>query len=654
MFGFQVQIWALLLSVAVYPVRSFSSGIHGNTFEKRDTVYLPNTGLGSPSPPYTTAQNATVFALVYGSPLPDVVNVSIPILSVMGTNNFFHTNTTANAASAEIVRPNVDTVYSGLIVDLSHEDVSVTVPLITDGRFYVVPFYDIYGNDFANVGSITASKPGKYLMRRAQDANVQPGLQLTNIPAGYQGVINFPTTYGFIILRILLRNRGSDIETVRAYQTSFNTSLVKRSYTCSPQAPQLSLELLTSNLTGSPPERLLQLTARLAPFNQPEITSAIKNITRILELAGLKDGIYTQPANTNLSNAAAIAQLTILADLNKPGRKVDFGNGWNAFTPEVSGNFGTDFAVCAYIAATGIAQLTNQQTIYPTFVSESSNNGNASNIGFLSIASNEAIIFTFSRKPPVTGFWSLTAYGSDYYLPANVTPPSNWTKNWLPAPSGGGEFLVNLRWYGPTPAFTNGSNTAASFPFYAGPSLLHPLFIKRLSQRHNLNSMTSDIPATKDLSDIRASVHCYALPYGATGCASQILTYYCLMANALGRKPLMPWKFQQYNYFNIVIGIGQLVGSCYTSGLTVSRCKGSKEMQLLGIWMTPTSIAAGIASTLSHGRWIGTTRKTLPAESSHDLIIGVSPDHQAAENFQLKPFQGQGYASVPPSAMNYQ
>jgi hypothetical protein len=72
---------------------------------------------------------------------------------------------------------------------------------------------------------------------------------------------------------------------------------------------------------------------------------------------------------------------------------------------------------------------------------------------------------------------------------------------------------------------------------------------------------TLDATQNKDLIDIRRQIKCYALPYGALGCASHVLTYYCLVVNALGRKPLMPWKRQQYKWLNVVIGTLQLIGA---------------------------------------------------------------------------------------------
>ena len=41
-----------------------------------------------------------------------------------------------------MVGPNVDTLYTVLIYDLSVADLAVTVPPVEPGRFYVFPSYD--------------------------------------------------------------------------------------------------------------------------------------------------------------------------------------------------------------------------------------------------------------------------------------------------------------------------------------------------------------------------------------------------------------------------------------------------------------------------------------------------------------------------------
>jgi hypothetical protein len=58
-----------------------------------------------------------------------------------GTNRFKYMRELATPAFHDVVRPNVDTLYSSAVVDLSHHDVAVDIPVIKD-RFWVVPFYD--------------------------------------------------------------------------------------------------------------------------------------------------------------------------------------------------------------------------------------------------------------------------------------------------------------------------------------------------------------------------------------------------------------------------------------------------------------------------------------------------------------------------------
>ncbi|KAH7311965.1 hypothetical protein BKA65DRAFT_517892 [Rhexocercosporidium sp. MPI-PUGE-AT-0058] len=109
---------------------------------------------------------------------------------------------------------------------------------------------------------------------------------------------------------------------------------------------------------------------------------------------------------------------------------------------------------------------------------------------------------------------------------------------------------------------------------------------------------------TESLIKIRENIHCYALPYGGLGFGSHVLTYYCMFVNAYGRRPLVPWKRQEYQKLDVAIGFLQLVGTTIAGTLTVTRCKGEGHLQLLGIWMLLTSAASSIAAMLGHGRWL--------------------------------------------------
>ena len=133
-------------------------------------------------------------------------------------------------------------------------------------------------------------------MRLLNKDHPNPGLSLANDSAcGYQGFVNFPTIYGFLLIRILLRNNGTDLEVVHRYQSEIAITAVNRTSTPPPfrGAPPLTIELLNSSLPTSPEERILALTARLAPYNPPELTSDIANVTHNLAKAGISNGVYT-------------------------------------------------------------------------------------------------------------------------------------------------------------------------------------------------------------------------------------------------------------------------------------------------------------------------------------------------------------------------
>ena len=99
---------------------------------------------------------ATVFSLIYGSPLLAFYQLAEGILTSPGPNVLGSHNTTATAATHNVVRPNVDTVYAAGIFDLSATDIVLTVPPMEEDRFYLFAFYDPLVITIYSVFSITA------------------------------------------------------------------------------------------------------------------------------------------------------------------------------------------------------------------------------------------------------------------------------------------------------------------------------------------------------------------------------------------------------------------------------------------------------------------------------------------------------------------
>lgn len=57
-------------------------------------------------------------------------------------NVFVPQPTLATPDETQVNAPNVDTLYSSAVYDLSQSDVRITVPLIDEDRYWVFAFYD--------------------------------------------------------------------------------------------------------------------------------------------------------------------------------------------------------------------------------------------------------------------------------------------------------------------------------------------------------------------------------------------------------------------------------------------------------------------------------------------------------------------------------
>lgn len=427
----------------------------------------------------------------YTYPLYIFGNFAGAVLKNVGINQIFHQRTLAAIGSSAVIKPNVDTVYSRAVLDLSTHDVALTIPEITD-RYWVYPIYDSFGNTIATIGVVNNDTAGTYLIRRADDVNAKPGFyndsslvqsSIDNLldSTRYKGIVNLPTTYGTILIRFLvLQNTTSDLDIIQGYQNA--TSLVEVSRKTSralspPNNASLSSLAPNGSLLGiDTPAKLLDFASRFVLYNQPELQSERQRVAGILGQAGIYDGRYSAPAGVDLNQAAQIANSSITADVTNPTNIRKQSNDWQVSTEAYQGNFGQNYAGRASVAIAGYQQLPAQQVLYPGYRST----------GFtsrFSLAPNKSLLWTFSSKPPVQkqdfGFWSITAYGDDQYLipnaigrssisdrswnltyqsskqtvygpnsnatrdgpfqvllqPADNPPPANWTSNWLPVAS---------------------------------------------------------------------------------------------------------------------------------------------------------------------------------------------------------------------------
>jgi len=68
-------------------------------------------------------------------------NFAGAVLQNVSVNQIFHQRQLASIDSAAVIKPNVDTVYSRVVLDLSQNDVVLTIPEIPD-RYWISPVCD--------------------------------------------------------------------------------------------------------------------------------------------------------------------------------------------------------------------------------------------------------------------------------------------------------------------------------------------------------------------------------------------------------------------------------------------------------------------------------------------------------------------------------
>ncbi|KAH7347235.1 hypothetical protein B0T11DRAFT_140530 [Plectosphaerella cucumerina] len=428
-----------------------------------------------------SAQNALTFAYQYGFPLTAYGQF---VRKTGGSENVLHHNRAlADSDFRAVVRPNVDTLYSSMFYDVSHHDLNITFPELED-RLWLFSFYDIYGNNFANIGSLDAYSAGSYRVRQdAMDFGVS-----AEATEGFLGQVNSPTPHGLLLVRTAVYQSDETYTTVHAFQDAIDIQLAQRTSFPEKAPPKLDLALF-SDPRFNPEQKgttlasaTLELLAFFHPISPPRIAQDAAWIDTMLVRAGLSNGSFTQPDGTSLEGAAALANLTARASLNQAGFRQYLGSNWTLTAPDVSGDFGSFYNVRQKIAMDGYLMLTADQAIYPSYTAPDG-------AWELEVGRDEAVLLTFKDKPFLvdTGFWSITLYGEDSYLiendlrryalssrdnltypdgslvrdgsgtdvpfqvliqPGGNSPPKNWTDNWVPGPRDGGKFTMHLRLYG--------------------------------------------------------------------------------------------------------------------------------------------------------------------------------------------------------------
>lgn len=104
----------------------------------------------------STSQDALAFAYLYGFPLYAYA-LYVKAFSNPQVNVAYPFRNLATPEDHVVVRPNVDTLYTPLFYDLSQGDLEFVIPEFDD-RYWLWPWYDLYGNNFGNIGAFYHSQ----------------------------------------------------------------------------------------------------------------------------------------------------------------------------------------------------------------------------------------------------------------------------------------------------------------------------------------------------------------------------------------------------------------------------------------------------------------------------------------------------------------
>jgi hypothetical protein len=379
-------------------------------------------------------------------------------------NVMFNVPTFPTADMKQVVRPNFDTLYSIVYLDLTKEPMVVSVP-DTGGRYYLLPMLDMWSDVFASPGwRTTGTQAGNFL--------VTPRGWSGAVPAGFSQ-IEAPTPYVWIIGRTKT-DGPADYDAVHKIQAGYKIMPLSE-WGKTPKPVEVKIDPSIDMKT--PPKIQVDTmkggdyfayAAELLKLQPPHLTDQpiIAQMKRVLGIEPGKsfDISKVDPVVRKALEAAPEAGQQLMAWKVPTIARV--ANYWSMNT-DTMGVYGNYYLKRAMVAQLGLGANLPEDAIYPLNLGDETGKP-------LDGASKYTIHFDKDATPPVNAFWSVTLYDSDGFQVANIlnrfavsswmpfkyntdgsldlyfqneSPGADKEVNWLPAPKG--PFNLTMRLYAP-------------------------------------------------------------------------------------------------------------------------------------------------------------------------------------------------------------
>ena len=378
----------------------------------------------------------------------------------------------ATDETRSIVKPNADTLYTLMVLNVGTDPVIVHTPP-TGSRYFALELLDGHTNVFGYIGNRTTGNAG------GNYALVGPNWNATTTPLNrsVDGIIRSATPRVWIIGRTLVDSQA-DVASALAIQNGISAQLNSKVTANEFLAP---FNMSAPGPTGTP-TAMTPVAGFFKEFGttiaaQPALASEAKLMTGFAKY-GIGPGLdptKTQSAATvaELVKGAVAAQAKIDAGvIAKRITSVKKNNGWILFGG--IGVYGKDYFTRSIIAQFGLGANVPAEAIYPAAVTDYSGkllNGAA--------GAKYKLHFNAGGIPTTNGgFWSVTLYAQDQFFIPNplgrfaiggrtpglrrntdgstdlyisATQPTTLqggVANWLPAPAA--QFNLIFRIYRPT------------------------------------------------------------------------------------------------------------------------------------------------------------------------------------------------------------
>ena len=387
-------------------------------------------------------------------------------------NSLAHFRELTNANFTDIVRPNSDTMYTVIYMDLKNEPLVLKLPPIKD-RYYTLQIMDAYTDSIGYIGTRTNQTDGGSFMFTGPDWK-------GTVPAGVTQ-IKSPTNLVWNIIRILVDGE-KDVSNVNALQDQMSLSPLsvfegKNTTTVTTmQKLNASKEIPVKSSPDLMPVTGIKIYDEISNVlaeNPPPETD--DNVVAKLETIGIAAGkvpsvdVKNDTIRKALENGIVEGEKLIIEKVKNLGSIV---NGWKINLQ--AGNYGSDYLLRAAIANTAIGANIPEEAVYPIAFTDSEGKE-------LTGANKYVIHFNKDQFPPVKAFWSITMYNDkvlfvdnplNRYLIGDRTPGlkynedgsldiyiqkenpgGNKESNWLPAATD--NFSLTLRMYLPQESVLN-------------------------------------------------------------------------------------------------------------------------------------------------------------------------------------------------------